>query len=150
MMLFAIIFVVVTVAVGVLKAPSKYSKLPPTINLLLSISDLFGRISHTIRPYVTFFVARGASLLRMNGKVFVPFILVPTSWANLPNSFAKNLNHLSLPGSFIRCLYYCACPVIGFRKDFAWSKICAPANAYCGFVYNFEYSDPSLYLFIYG
>ena len=70
MMLFAIIFVVVTVAVGVIKTPSKYSKLPHTLNLLLSISDLFGRISHTIRSYVKKIVARGTSLLGMNGKVF--------------------------------------------------------------------------------
>ena len=76
--LFAISFVVMHVAGGVLKAPSKYGKFPHTVNILLCVSDLFGRISHTIRPYVTFFVAKGTSLLVMNVKVFFLFIIVPT------------------------------------------------------------------------
>ena len=78
MILFNINFVFVIVAVGVLKDTSKYSKLLHTINLLRCVSDLFGRILHTIWLYVTFFVAKGTSLLGMNVKVFVPFILVPT------------------------------------------------------------------------
>ena len=76
--LFAISFVVMHVAGGVLKAPSKYGKFPHTVNILLCVSDLFDQISHTIRPYEAFFVAKGASLLGMNVKVFVPLIPVPT------------------------------------------------------------------------
>ena len=79
MMLFAISFVVVIVAVGVIKPPSKYRKLPLTFNILLCVFALFGLISHTIRPYVTVFVAKGAFLLGKNGKVLVSFILVPTT-----------------------------------------------------------------------
>ena len=75
--MFTIFFVVVIVDVGVLKAPSKCRKLPHTVNILLCVSDLFDQISHTIRPYEAFFVAKGASLLGMNINVFVPFILVP-------------------------------------------------------------------------
>ena len=76
--LFAISFVVMHVAGGVLKAPSKYGKFPHTVNILLCVSDLFGRISHTIRPHVTFFVEKGNYLLGINVKLFFPFILVPT------------------------------------------------------------------------
>ena len=101
MMLFTISSVVVTMAVEVPNAPSKSRKLPHTVNLLLQVSDLFGRISHTIRVYVTFFVAKGPSLLGMNVKVFFTFILVPTPLANLPNSFANYLNHISFSGHFI-------------------------------------------------
>ena len=77
-MLFAISFVVVIVAVGLLKAPSQTRKFPHTANLLICVSDLFGWISHTILPYVTFSVAKGTSLLGMNVQVFVPFILFST------------------------------------------------------------------------
>ena len=58
MMLFTIIFEVVIVDVGVLKAPSKSRKLPHTINLLPCVSALLGWISQTIRPYVTFLLQR--------------------------------------------------------------------------------------------
>ena len=150
MMLFAIIFVVVIVAVGVLKYPSKYRKLPHTVHLLLCVSALFGRISYIIRPYVTFFVAKRTSLLGINVKVFIPFILVPNPWANPPNSFSNYLNHMSLSGPFIRCLYSCTCPFIGFRIDFSWSCICAAAYAYCGFVSNFEYFGLRMYLLFLG
>ena len=78
MMLFTISFVVVIMASGGLKAPSKYGKLPHTVNLLLCVSALFGRISHTICLYVTFFVAKGTSILVVNVEVFVPFIIDPT------------------------------------------------------------------------
>ena len=86
----------------------------------------------------------------MNVKVSVPYILVPTHWANMKNSFPKNLNHVSFSGPFISFLYSCTCPVIGFRAEFSWSKICAAANEYPGFVSNFEYFDLMLYLFISG
>ena len=148
MMLLTMSFVVVIRDVGIHKVTLKYRKFPHTINLLLCVSAWFGRISHTIRPYVTFFVAKGASLLGMNFRVFVHFIIVPTLWDNPPNLFANNLNHVSLSGPFIRCLYYCTYSVIGFRTEFAWSKICSAANVYCGFVSNFEYFDLRLYLLI--
>ena len=76
MVLFTIFFVVVIVDVGVLKAPSKCRKLPHTVNILLCVSDLFDQILHTISPYV-FVFAKDNSLLGMNVKAFVTFILVP-------------------------------------------------------------------------
>ena len=78
MMLLTIPFVFMILAVGVLKDSSESRKIPHTVNLLLCVSDLFGRISHTIRPYATFFVAKGTSLLGMNVNVFFLFIIVPT------------------------------------------------------------------------
>ena len=149
MVLFTIFFVVVIVDVGVLKAPSKCRKLPHTVNILLCVSDLFDQILHTISPYV-FVFAKDNSLLGMNVKAFVTFILVPNPWFNMPNSFANDLNHISLSGPFIRCLYSCTCPVIGFRTDFSWYCICAAAYAYCGFVSNFEYFGLRMYLLFLG
>ena len=77
-MLFTKSFVVVIVAVGLIKPPSKSIKLPHTVNILLCVSDLFGLISHTICLHVTFFVEKGTSLLGMNVNVFVRSIIVPT------------------------------------------------------------------------
>ena len=96
------------------------------------------------------FFSTGTYLMGMNVKVYVPLIIVPNTWDNLPKSFANYLNHMSLSGPFIRCLYPCTCPVIGFRTEFAWSKICSNANAFCGFIFIFEYVDMRLYVLISG
>ena len=146
MILFTIIFVVVTVDDRVLNAPYNYTKLWHIVNLNLCVSYLFGHKSHTIRLYVTFFVAKYISLFGMNVKVFVPFIIVPTPWVNIPNYFAKNIKYMSLSGPFNRCMYSFNCLDIWCRTEFFWYKICAAANAYHGFVSYFEYSDLRLYI----
>ena len=48
----------------------------------------------------------------MNVMVFVPVgILLPTPFANRPNSFAKDLSHFSFVFPLIRCLYSSILPV---------------------------------------
>ena len=56
-MLFRRHFVVVTIAVGVLKTPEKSSKFPPTVILVRCVLNLYGLMSHTFFPYVTFFLS---------------------------------------------------------------------------------------------
>ena len=55
-MMFRRNFVVVTVSVGVLRATEHYSKLPPTVSLVRCVSTLSVLMSHTIFPYVTFWL----------------------------------------------------------------------------------------------
>jgi hypothetical protein len=67
-------------------------------------SAFCGRLSQTKRPYVTV-LCFGTCECFMKKIVSVPFILVPTPCANLPNSFAPDLFHISLnSGSLLSCL----------------------------------------------
>ena len=86
-MLFIKHFADVRSLVGVLTSPGYSIWSPPAVSLTLCTSGLFGRISHTRLPYVTF-LSLGICCLSMNLIVFVPVgILLPTPLANLSNSF---------------------------------------------------------------
>ena len=104
-MLFRRNFVVVTVAVRVLRTPEYSSKFPPTFSLVRCVSTLSGLMSHTIFPYMHFLVVNGTSCFGMKNIVLVPFIvLIP--WSSCPNSLATDLFQLTFLSPVMRCLYY--------------------------------------------
>ena len=83
MILFMTHFAVVTDAVGVLRLPAKSRRLPPTVNLVLSLISLCGFISQTILPYVIF-LSVGMAERSMAVIVLVPFMSrIP--WDNCPS-----------------------------------------------------------------
>ena len=52
--------------------------------------------------------------------VFVPDgILVPTTFASQPISFANEFSQIALVGPLTRCLYSSDAPVVGSMKTFA-------------------------------
>ena len=90
---------VVTVAVGVLRGPSKVRLFPPTVRRERCFSAFSGLMSQFIFPYVHLLLF-GTSDLVMNTMVFVPLVsLIP--WASWPSSLAKERIHMSLSGPFM-------------------------------------------------
>ena len=124
-------FAVVTVAVGVVRMPEKGSKLPHTVMRVRWVSDLFGRMSHTILGYVTLLVPNGTSDFKMKWMVFVPSILFLTPWARRPNSLANDRSQISRSGPIMRWRNSWRSPVIGFVTELAslWPMYAA-ARAY--------------------
>ena len=77
-MLFRRNFAVVNGAVGVLRTPEYSSKFPTNVSMVRCVLKLFGFMSHTVLPYVNFFVANVTSFLVMKNTVLVIFIfLIP-------------------------------------------------------------------------
>ena len=75
--------------------------------------SLWGRRDATIRPYVTFLLC-GTALRFRNRIVFVPVaILIPTPFANRPNSLEKELSHSIVSGLRLKCLNSSDAPVLG-------------------------------------
>ena len=79
-------------AVGVVTSPEKLIEFPPTASMVRCVSDFCGRILATSLPYVT--VLPDSPLnLGMKKMVFVSDgILVPTTYAIRPISFANELS----------------------------------------------------------
>ena len=103
-------FLVVTGVVGALRFPVKSNKLPPTDNLVCSLSSFSGFTLHTFSPYVTF-LSFWTCVLGMKITVFVPFVVL-ISWANCPSSFAKDLYQIFFSVPLTICLYSWETPYI--------------------------------------
>ena len=105
--------------VAVVKSPGNLIKFPPTVSLVRCVSAFCGSILATILPYVTVILAVTVSL-GTNKMVFVPDgILVTTTCASWPISFANEFSQIALVSPLIRCLYSSDSPVLGSMTKFA-------------------------------
>ena len=104
---------VVIYAVGVITSTGYSIRLPPTLSIVLWVSDFCSFMSQIILPYVTFRYC-GTCAFGMKKIIFDPENMLPTTCASLPNQLEKYLRQNILSYPLTKCLYSCANIVSGW------------------------------------
>ena len=106
---------------------------PPTVIRTLFVSTLFGQTVATSRRYMTL-RPFGIFVGWMKNMVSLPRMRLPTPWANLPKSLARDVIHISLSGPLDRAPYSREVPVASSMTAFASNSLCTMwvvAAIYC-------------------